>query len=64
MKAPAENKIMKRAALVGISTTTAFGHRAPGNLRTGFGLDEPFWLVDLANLCVVLHIVGAFQVKS
>ncbi|KAH7366191.1 hypothetical protein KP509_18G066700 [Ceratopteris richardii] len=73
---PLESVTMKKANLVGVSTTTmfymlcgcmgyaAFGDDAPGNLLTGFGFYEPFWLVDLANACVVLHLVGAFQVFS
>lgn len=40
----------------------AFGNDAPGNLLTGFGFYEPFWLVDFSNVCIVLHLVGAFQV--
>ena len=73
MKSPAEKKKMKKASLIGVSTTTifyvlcgcigyaAFGNHAPGNLLTGFGFYEPFWLVDLANMCIVVHLVGAFQ---
>ncbi|XP_020249495.1 amino acid permease 4-like [Asparagus officinalis] len=73
---PAENKVMKKATLIGVSTTTtfyflcgclgyiAFGNKAPGNILTDFGFYEPYWLVDFANLCVVVHLVGAFQVYS
>jgi amino acid permease len=65
---------MKKATLVGVSTTTvfymlsgcvgyaAFGNSAPGNILTGFGLYNPYWLVDFANICVVVHLVGAYQV--
>ncbi|KAK6140752.1 hypothetical protein DH2020_025515 [Rehmannia glutinosa] len=71
---PPENQVMKKANIVAVSTTTAFymmcgcfgyaafGNNAPGNLLTGFGFYEPFWLVDLANGCIVLHLVGAYQV--
>ncbi|KAL7122004.1 hypothetical protein ACP275_01G018800 [Erythranthe tilingii] len=71
---PPENQVMKKANIVAVSTTTAFymmcgcfgyaafGNNAPGNLLTGFGFYEPFWLVDLANACIVLHLVGAYQV--
>ncbi|XP_002974163.2 amino acid permease 3 isoform X1 [Selaginella moellendorffii] len=71
---PAENKTMKKATLVGVVTTTAFymsvgcfgyaafGNNAPGNLLTGFGFYEPFWLIDFANACIVIHLVGAYQV--
>ncbi|KAL7245459.1 hypothetical protein ACSBR2_000733 [Camellia fascicularis] len=60
---PPENKVMKRASLVGVTTTTlfyvlcggfgyaAFGNNTPGNFLTvtGFGSYEPFWLIDLAT---------------
>ncbi|EEF40303.1 amino acid transporter, putative [Ricinus communis] len=71
---PPENQVMKKSSLVGVTTTTifyilcgtlgyaAFGEQAPGNLLTGFGFYEPFWLVDLANICIVIHLVGAYQV--
>ncbi|KAK9995642.1 hypothetical protein SO802_020328 [Lithocarpus litseifolius] len=29
----------------------------PGNLLTGFGFYEPYWLIDFANACIVLHLV-------
>ncbi|KAL8027582.1 hypothetical protein ABFS82_14G101900 [Erythranthe guttata] len=69
-----ENKVMKKATLAGISISTvfymlcgvlgyaAFGNDAPGNFLTGFGFYEPFWLVSFANLCIVIHLVGAYQV--
>ncbi|KAI8548505.1 hypothetical protein RHMOL_Rhmol07G0278300 [Rhododendron molle] len=71
---PPENKVMKKASLMGVSTTTmfymlcgclgyaAFGNNAPGNFLTGFGFYEPFWLIDLANICIAVHLVGAYQV--
>ena len=71
---PAENKTMRKANLMGVSTTTAFymlcgclgytafGNAAPGNMLTGFGFYEPFWLIDFANVCIVIHLVGAYQV--
>lgn len=67
---------MKRATFSGIGLTTvfylllgcigyaAFGNDAPGNILTGFGFYEPFWLVDIANICVVVHLIGAYQVKK
>ncbi|GER36384.1 amino acid transporter [Striga asiatica] len=69
-----ENKVMKEATLIGISISTvfymlcgvlgyvAFGNNAPGNFLTGFGFYEPFLLVAFANLCIVVHLVGAYQV--
>lgn len=65
---------MKRATCIGVSTTTmfyvlcgcvgyaAFGNDAPGNFLTGFGFYEPFWLIDLANVCIAVHLIGAYQV--
>lgn len=64
---------MKKATFIGITVSTvfytlcgvvgyaAFGNKAPGNLLTGFGFYEPFWLVDIANVCIVVHLVGAYQ---
>ncbi|TYG86687.1 hypothetical protein ES288_A13G153300v1 [Gossypium darwinii] len=71
---PPENKIMKKASIIAVSLTTffylccgcfgyaAFGNNTPGNLLTGFGFYEPYWLVDLANACIVLHLVGGYQI--
>ncbi|XP_051124601.1 amino acid permease 6-like [Andrographis paniculata] len=71
---PPENQVMKRASLAGVSTTTlfyllcgtigyaAFGNNAPGNFLTGFGFYEPYWLIDVANICIAIHLVGAYQV--
>lgn len=71
---PRENGTMKKASLLSITITTffymlcgslgyaAFGENAPGNLLTGFGFYEPYWLIDFANACVVVHLVGAYQV--
>ncbi|MCO5563556.1 hypothetical protein L7F22_017201 [Adiantum nelumboides] len=71
---PPENRTMKKATLLGVCITTvfymlsgcigyaAFGNDAPGNLLTGFGFYNPFWLIDLANACIVVHLIGAYQV--
>ncbi|CAK9151823.1 unnamed protein product [Ilex paraguariensis] len=73
---PPENQTMKKASTTAILLTTvfflccgcfgyaAFGNQAPGNLLTDFGFYEPYWLVDFANACVVLHLVGGYQVYS
>ncbi|CAI9757171.1 unnamed protein product [Fraxinus pennsylvanica] len=73
---PPENKTMKKASATAILITTifflccgcfgyaAFGSQAPGNLLTGFGFYEPYWLVDFANACIVLHLVGGYQIYS
>ncbi|CBI16783.3 unnamed protein product, partial [Vitis vinifera] len=66
---------MKKATSVNIAVTTAFymlcgcmgyaafGDLAPGNLLTRFGFYNPFWLLDIANVAVVVHLVGAYQPK-
>ncbi|GJW67119.1 probable amino acid permease 7 isoform X2 [Tanacetum coccineum] len=73
---PSQNVTMKKASTVAISTTTifylfcggfgyaAFGDSTPGNLLTGFGFYEPYWLVDFGNACIVLHLVGGYQIYS
>ncbi|KAK7301852.1 hypothetical protein RJT34_12728 [Clitoria ternatea] len=73
---PPENQTMKKATMVGILITTffylccgcsgyaAFGNNTPGNLLTGFGFYEPYWLVDFANACIILHLVGGYQIYS
>ncbi|CDJ26456.1 hypothetical protein CFC21_043132 [Triticum aestivum] len=72
---PSEHKTMKKAAMYGIGATTifyisvgcagyaAFGSDAPGNILTAPGLG-PFWLVDIANMCLILHLIGAYQVYA
>ncbi|WOG84598.1 hypothetical protein DCAR_0103782 [Daucus carota subsp. sativus] len=66
---------MKKATLLSVSVTSvvymmigcfgyaAFGDLAPKNLLTGFGFYNPFWLVDIANIAIVIHLVGAYQVS-
>ncbi|KAF6141349.1 hypothetical protein GIB67_008526 [Kingdonia uniflora] len=73
---PAENRTMKKASIIAISVTTffyiccgcfayaAFGDNIPGNLFAGFGFYEPFWLLDFANACIVIFLVGGYQVIS
>ncbi|GMY17534.1 amino acid permease 6-like [Fagus crenata] len=73
---PPENKVMKKANMIGISTMTifflmcgclgyaAFGNDTRGNMLTGFGFYEPFWLVDLGNVMIVVHLMGAYQVLA
>ncbi|KVH99528.1 Amino acid transporter, transmembrane [Cynara cardunculus var. scolymus] len=69
-----QHKTMKRATFISVVTTTvfymfcgcfgyaAFGDMAPGNLLTGFGFYNPYWLLDIANAAIVIHLVGAYQV--
>jgi len=71
---PSESKTMKKATLISVSVTTLFymlcgcmgyaavGDGSPGNLLTGFGFYNPFWLLDIANAAIVIHLVGAYQV--
>ncbi|KAL2944993.1 putative amino acid permease 7 [Bienertia sinuspersici] len=71
---PSETETMKKASTISIAITTlfyllcggfgyaSFGMDTPGNLMTG--LYEPYWLIDLANACIVLHLVGGYQVFS
>ncbi|KAG8094508.1 hypothetical protein GUJ93_ZPchr0012g19951 [Zizania palustris] len=47
--------------LCGCLGYAAFGNTARGNMLTGFGFYEPYWLIDFANLCIVVHLVGAYQ---
>ncbi|KAH6803286.1 amino acid permease 7 [Perilla frutescens var. frutescens] len=73
---PPEKVTMRKASAMAVCSTTffylccggfgyaAFGNSTPGNLLTGFGFYEPYWLVDFANACVVLHLVGGYQVFS
>ncbi|XP_047338237.1 probable amino acid permease 7 [Impatiens glandulifera] len=73
---PPENQTMKKASSGAIYTTTmfylccgcfgyaAFGSVTPGNLLTGFGFYEPYWLIDFANACIIVHLIGGFQVFS
>lgn len=67
---------MKKATVVSVAVTTTFyilcggmgyaalGEKAPGNLLTSFGFYNPFWLLDIANAAIVIHLVGAYQVFS
>ncbi|KAI9383581.1 hypothetical protein POPTR_013G103500v4 [Populus trichocarpa] len=73
LKSPqAENKAMKRVTLYAIGGTAlfytslgcmgyaAFGADVPGNYLTGFY--KPLWLVDIANLAVIIHLIVGYQV--
>ncbi|WMV31093.1 hypothetical protein MTR67_024478 [Solanum verrucosum] len=71
---PSEAKTMKKASLISVTVTTvffilcgcfgyaAFGDQSPGSLLTGFGFYDPYWLLNIANMAVVVHLVGAYQV--
>ena len=59
---------MQKATRLSVATTTifymlcgcmgyaAFGDAAPDNLLTGFGFYEPFWLLDVANVAIVVPV--------
>ncbi|XP_059666584.1 probable amino acid permease 7 [Cornus florida] len=76
LKPPSEMITMQKASTMAICITTffylccggfgyaAFGNSTPGNLLTGFGFYEPYWLIDFANACIVLHLIGGYQVFS
>ncbi|KAM0971501.1 hypothetical protein ACFX13_019697 [Malus domestica] len=71
---PSETKTMKKATRLSLTVTSifyilcgcmgyaAFGDLAPGNLLTDKGFSNPFWLIDIANAAIVIHLVGAYQV--
>ncbi|KAH7859936.1 hypothetical protein Vadar_007267 [Vaccinium darrowii] len=73
---PPENQNMKKGSTGAIFIATffylccgsfgyaAFGSDTPGNLLTGFGFYEPYWLIDFANACIIVHLVGGYQVYS
>lgn len=42
----------------------AFVGSAAENMLTGFGLYKPFWFINIGNLCMIIHIVGAYQVSE
>ncbi|XP_057430634.1 probable amino acid permease 7 [Lotus japonicus] len=73
---PPENITMRKASTISVFVTTifyllcgcfgyaAFGDDTPGNLLSGFAAYKLHWLVDFANACIVIHLVGAYQVYS
>ncbi|XP_048330006.2 probable amino acid permease 7 isoform X3 [Ziziphus jujuba] len=73
---PPENQTMKKASTIAVVITTflylscgvfgyaAFGDETPGNLLTGYESYGPRWLINFANACIVLHLVGGYQVYS
>ncbi|KAF3329848.1 amino acid permease 6-like protein [Carex littledalei] len=73
---PPENMTMKKATFYGMGGTTifylamgfagygAFGNNTPGNILSAFGCFRPSWLVGIANICIVLHLLGAYQIYA
>ncbi|XP_022870361.1 amino acid permease 3-like [Olea europaea var. sylvestris] len=72
--APSECETMKKANLLSVVVTTiyymfcglfgyaAFGDLSPRNLLTDFGPYYPYWVIDIVNAAIVIHLVGAYQV--
>lgn len=50
--------------LCGCFGYAAFGDLLPENLLTGLGFDQPFWLLEIAKVAIVIHLIGAYQVYS
>ncbi|KAJ0593648.1 putative amino acid transporter, transmembrane domain-containing protein [Helianthus annuus] len=73
---PAENSSTKRASAIAMVVTAifylgcgcfgyaAFGNDTPGNLLTGFGFYEPYWLIGFANACILIYLLGGYQLYS
>ncbi|KAI5014501.1 hypothetical protein ZWY2020_055891 [Hordeum vulgare] len=66
--ASSEAKVMKQATAVSVAVTTMIyllcgcvGYAAFGN---GVRINEPLWLLDVANAAVAVHLVGTYQVIS
>ncbi|MFS7922243.1 putative amino acid transporter, transmembrane domain-containing protein [Helianthus anomalus] len=73
---PAENSSTKRASAIAMVVTAifylgcgcfgyaAFGNDTPGNLLSGFGFYEPYWLIGFANACILIYLLGGYQLYS
>ncbi|XP_054790060.1 amino acid permease 2-like [Prosopis cineraria] len=73
---PSEAKTMKKATKISTAATTifcmlcgcmgyaAFGDNSPPNLLTDLAFSNPFWLLDIANAAIAVHLIGAHQVFS
>ncbi|CAL0319735.1 unnamed protein product [Lupinus luteus] len=71
---PSEVKTIKKATHISILATTffyllcgcsgyaAFGDKVAGNVLTGDGFYNPYWLIDIGNAAIVIHLVGGYQV--
>ncbi|KAF2296692.1 hypothetical protein GH714_001274 [Hevea brasiliensis] len=71
---PSEAKTMRKATLIIVAVTTlfymlcgcfgyaAFGEMSPKDLLSGSGFYSPYWLLDIANVAIVIHLVGAYQI--
>ncbi|KAL5776314.1 hypothetical protein ACOSP7_009240 [Xanthoceras sorbifolium] len=67
---PPENKVMKKVGatslfyilLISCTGYAAYGNQVPGNILSTFS--NLVWLVDIANLAVVVHLIGNYQVYA
>ncbi|KAJ0976835.1 hypothetical protein J5N97_012309 [Dioscorea zingiberensis] len=69
-----ESKVMKKATLISVGVTTllyllfgctgyaAFGDLAHSSLLNSFRSFNPYWLLDIANAAIFIHLIGAYQV--
>ena len=52
---------------IGCFGYSAFGQQVPVNILTkkgNVGFFNPDWLIDIANVCVVVRIMGSYQVSQ
>ncbi len=52
---------------IGCLGYSAFGQQVPVNIFTKkgtVGFFNPDWLIDIANVCVVVRIMGSYQVSQ
>ncbi|KAI6689438.1 hypothetical protein NL676_026266 [Syzygium grande] len=73
---PSEAETMRKAVSVSMAVMTllyilcgcmgyaAFRDMAPGHLLAGLGSVRPYWLNVVANVAIVIHLAGAYQVYS
>ncbi|XP_058735843.1 amino acid permease 3-like [Vicia villosa] len=75
---PPQSKSVKTAMLISVAVTTmyylacgslvyaALGENSPGNplMDFDFGFRNPFWLLDVANGAILLHLAGVYQTYS
>ncbi|KAI6689436.1 hypothetical protein NL676_026264 [Syzygium grande] len=73
---PPEAKTMRKATLVSVAVMTlfymlcgsmgygAFGDMAPRHLLAGFGFFDPYWVIDIANAAIAIHLSIAYQVHA
>ncbi|KAL6767998.1 hypothetical protein ACKKBF_B37390 [Auxenochlorella protothecoides x Auxenochlorella symbiontica] len=67
-------RVMQKAVQISVAAMTsfymavsvagymAFGNAVPGNILNAF--DQPRWVIDMANIMVVIHMIPAYQVYS